>query len=58
MENQFTRIDVGKLDRRLRLLRMKSLIAIVLGDCRAVATLTCETARLRDAIRLAESVVL
>ena len=58
MENQFTRIDVGKLDRQLRLVRMKSLVAIVLGDCRAVARLTCETARLQDAIRLARSVAL
>ena len=58
MENQVTRIDVGKLDRQLRLVRMKSLVAIVLGDCRAVARLTCETARLRDAIRLARSVAL
>jgi hypothetical protein len=58
MENQFTRIDVGKLDRQLRVVRMKSLVAIVLGDCRAVARLTCEMARLRDAIRLASSVAL
>jgi hypothetical protein len=58
MENQFTRINVGKLDRQLRLVRMKNLVAIVLGDCRAVARLTCETARLRDAIRLAKTVAL
>ena len=58
MENKFTRIDVDKLDQQLRLVRTKSLLAIVLGDCRAVARLTCETARLRDAIRLARAVVL
>jgi hypothetical protein len=58
MVNQFTRIDVGRLDRQLRLVRMKSVVAIVLGDCRAVARLTCETARLRDAIRLARAVLL
>ena len=58
MENQFTRIDVRKLDQRLRLARMKSVLAIVVGDCQAVARLTCETGRLRDAIRLARSVVL
>ncbi len=58
MHNQFTRIDVRKLDQQLRLVRMKNLLAIVLGDSRAVARLTCETARLKDAIRLANSVVL
>ncbi len=58
MENKLTKIDVQRLDERLRLVRMKSMLAIVLGDCRSVARLTCETARLRDAIRLAKSVVL
>jgi hypothetical protein len=58
MENQFTRIDVRKLDQRLRMVRMKSLLAIVVGDSHAVARLTCEAARLRDAIRLAGSVAL
>jgi hypothetical protein len=58
MENQFTRIDVHKLDQRLRLVRMKRVLAIVVGDCRAVARLTCQTARLTDAIRLASSVAL
>ena len=58
MENKFTRIDVHKLDQQLRLVRAKSLLAIVLGDCRAVARLTCETARLRDAVRLARAMVL
>ena len=58
MENRFTRIDTRRLDQQLRLVRIKILVAIVLGDCRAVARLTCEAARLRDAIRLARSVVL
>ncbi len=58
MENKLTRINVHKLDQQLRLVRTKSLLAIAVGDCRAVARLTCETARLRDAIRLARSVVL
>ncbi len=58
MDNQFTKIDIRKLDQQLKVVRMKSLLAIVVGDCRAVARLTCETARLRDAIRLAQSVVL
>jgi hypothetical protein len=34
------------------------LLAIVLGNSRAVARLTCQSARLRDAIRLARSVAL
>ena len=58
MENPFTKIDVRKLDQQLRLVRKKNLLAIALGDCRAVARLTCETARLRDAIRFATTVVL
>ncbi len=58
MENKLTRIDVQRLDQQLRLVRMKNPLAIVLGDSRSVARLTCETARLRDAIRLAKSVVL
>ncbi len=58
MENQFTRIDVDKLDQRLRLVRMKSVLAIVVGDSRAVARLTCQAARLTDAIRLARTVAL
>jgi len=56
MDNQFTRIDIGKLDQQLRLVRIKSILAIVVGDCRAVARLTCQAARLTDAIRLARSV--
>ena len=56
MESQFTKIDIGKLDQRLRVIRMKSVLAIVVGDCRAVARLTCRAARLADAIRLAKPV--
>lgn len=58
MENQLTRIDSRKLHQQLRLVRFKSLLAIALGDCHAVARLTCETARLRDAIRLVSAVAL
>jgi hypothetical protein len=58
MTNQFTKIDVRKLDQQLRLVRIKTVLAIVLGDCRAVARLTCETARLQNAIGLARTVVL
>ncbi len=53
MDNHFTKINVRKLDQQLRLVRVKSLLAIVVGDLHAVARLTCETARLRDAIRFA-----
>ncbi len=58
MEKNLTNIDVNKLTQKLRTVRAKSLAAIILGDCRAVARLTCETARLRDAIQLARAVVL
>jgi hypothetical protein len=54
--HKFTGIDVPELEQQLRLLRMKSFLAIVVGDCRAVARLTCKTARLRDALRLARTV--
>jgi hypothetical protein len=47
-------MDVERLDQQLRLLRIKNLLAIVLGDVTAVARLTCERARLSDAIRLAK----
>jgi len=46
--------DVEKLKRKLRRVRLASLTAIELGDCHAVAWLTCQRARLEDAISLAE----
>jgi hypothetical protein len=58
MDNDLTRIDVQKLDQQLRLVRMKGFLAIVIGNSRAVARLTCQIARLQDAIRLARSVAL
>jgi hypothetical protein len=58
MRNHVTRIDVHKLHQQLRLVRMKGQLAIILGDLQAVARLTCETARLKDAIRFAGSVAL
>jgi hypothetical protein len=58
MDRAVTKIDVRKLDQQLRLVRFKHLLAIVLGDSRSVARLTCEAARLRDAISLAGAVVL
>jgi hypothetical protein len=58
MEKKVTNIDVEKLSQRLQLVRAKSLVAIILGDCHAVAKLTCQAARLRDAIRLAAVVAM
>jgi hypothetical protein len=58
MDRAVTMIDVRKLDEQLRLVRFKQLLAIVLGDSKAVARLTCEAARLRDAIRLAPAIAL
>jgi len=52
METKVTHIDVKKLRLRLQIVRAKSLVAIILGDCHAVARLTCQAARLRDAIQL------
>jgi hypothetical protein len=56
MEQSLTVIDVRKLQQRLGRLRIAFLAAIEMGDARAVARLTCETARLRDSIRLAQTV--
>ena len=41
MDRAITTIDVRKLDEQLRLVRFKQLLAIVLGDSRAVARLYC-----------------
>jgi len=41
-----------KLHRRLQKTRLAALAAIELGDCRAVARLTCEAARIRSALSL------
>jgi hypothetical protein len=50
MKNRRTMTDGNKLDAQLRLVRVKSKLAIILGDCGAVARLTCEAARLKDAL--------
>jgi hypothetical protein len=47
-------LDLGKQKQKLRHLLLASLAAIELGDCRAVARLTCEMARLQNAISLGE----
>lgn len=56
MDPSLTKINVRKLDQQLRILRTKNLLAIALGDRRTVARLTCELARLEDAISLAGAV--
>jgi hypothetical protein len=48
------RFDLRKLKEKHRRLRLGSVAAIELGDCHAVAWLTCEAARLQDVIRFAE----
>jgi hypothetical protein len=50
MNNRRTIADGSKLDAQLRLVRIKSKLSIILGDCAAVARLTCEAARLRAAL--------
>jgi hypothetical protein len=54
MKTELMRIDVRKLRQQLRSVRIASLTAIELGDCRAVARLTCEAARLQSCISLFE----
>jgi hypothetical protein len=58
MDFKLTNIDIRKLQRQLQRVRIAALTAIELGDCRAVAQLTCEEARLRNAITLAPTVCL
>jgi hypothetical protein len=53
---ELTTIDTRKLKEQLGRVRIACLTAIELGDCQAVARLTCEVARLRDCITLADSV--
>jgi hypothetical protein len=53
-----TRIDVNKLRRQLQRAHIAGVAAMELGDFRTVARLTCETARLRQAIALAGSMLL
>lgn len=56
MEDRLTKINIRKLDQQLRLLRTKNHLAIAVGDRRAVARLTCEVARLEEALNLAGAV--
>jgi hypothetical protein len=56
MQKRLTTIDVHKLVRQLGRVRRACAASIELGDCEAVARLTCEAARLRECIALAPSV--
>jgi hypothetical protein len=55
MQSSITSIDINKVKQQLRRVRLACLTAIELGDCRAVAQLTCEAARLRSRLLLAGS---
>jgi hypothetical protein len=54
MKTKRLKIDVKKLRHQLQSVRIASLTAIELGDCRAVARLTCEAGRLQNCISLVE----
>jgi hypothetical protein len=54
MKPKILGIDIRKLRQQLLSVRIASLSAIELGDCRTVALLTCEAARLKRCISLAE----
>ncbi len=58
MHPNLTIINVRKLKEQLGRVRIACRAAMELGDCRAVARLTCEAARLRDRISLADSMQL
>jgi len=55
---RLTRIDVPKLRWQLQRVKIAALTAMELGDCRTVARLTCEIARLKNAITLASAMLL
>ena len=58
MEFRLTKIDVPKLSRQLQRVKIAARTAMELGDCRTVARLTCETARLKNAINFAGAMLL
>ena len=53
MQPRLSPINVQKLKLQLRRVRIACAAAIELGDCKAVARLTCEAGRLIDYLRLA-----
>lgn len=54
MQATSRRPDAKVLKRKLQRVRLASAAAIELGDCRAVALLTCHAARLQDALSSVE----
>jgi hypothetical protein len=57
MHEKLTRGLLAKLRQKLRRARVASWLAIEKGDYHAVARLTCETARLKNAISITERTV-
>jgi len=55
MKHRPAKNKIENLKLQLRRMRIACSAAIELGDCRAVARLTCEAARLRDRVLLARS---
>src|SRR4051812_19549702 len=58
MKSNLTSIDTDKLRRQLQRARIANLAAIELGDSKTVARMTCETARLQEAIAFAGALLL
>jgi hypothetical protein len=56
MQKRLTTINISRLRQQLGRVQIACSAAIELGDCEAVARLTCEAARLRDCISLAQAV--
>ena len=55
MQNRLTTIGLQALRQQLGRVQVASAAAIELGDCHAVARLTCLAFRLRDCVELAPS---
>ena len=56
MQQKLSKSDLMRLKHKLRRVRVASWTAIEQGDCRAVARLTCETARLQETIDMVERI--
>jgi hypothetical protein len=57
MEIKLTESDVRRFRRSLQRTRIATVTAMQMGDCHAVARLTCEAARLQHAIEFAGSML-
>ncbi|MHC1764638.1 MAG: hypothetical protein AB9869_10065 [Verrucomicrobiia bacterium] len=53
MQIKLTESDVRRFRRNLQRARIATVAAMQMGDCRAVARLTCEAARLQNAVAFA-----